>query len=225
METSPPEWFAIAVAVIALVGVLVAQIITLYNERVRRRDEQTKSVREDVHEVMMVFFEFAEFAASPRSITRIENECDAYHDRWAEVAGPLTAKVANMAGRGKHRNVALSLMDGIAIQAFAYREGESVGKNARAGYVQMAWAGFEVVAAWLRSESVPRHSRGVARDARRMRERLDDEYGWRTLIQNGSHRSGVLRHAFRKLRRAAKAAWKKRAADPVAKAWMFLFAK
>jgi hypothetical protein len=138
METSPPTWLAIAVAVIALAGVLVAQSITLYNERSRRRDEQTRAVREDVHEVMMTFFDFADFARTNWPRKRLSEACDPYEEEWDRVAGPLAAGAANMAGRGNHRDAALTLMDGLGLQPTAYREGESIGQSPKVGYVQLA---------------------------------------------------------------------------------------
>lgn len=224
MANSTPTWVAIGVAVIALAGVLVAQSITLYNERSRRRDEQTKVVRKDVHRVMMAFFDFAEFARATRPGRGNEDICDPYEDQWSEVAGPLAAGAANMAGRGKHRDAALALMDGIALQENAYREGEHIGRSPQIGYIQMAWAGFEVVAAWLRGERIPRHARGVTRNARRMRARLEAERDYRVLAEAGGHRTGVVRLASRKALRWGKEIFKKGIAVPVAKAWRFLFA-
>jgi hypothetical protein len=60
-----------------------------------------------------------------------------------------------MACRGKHRDRALELMDGLGLQATAWREGESIGAWPSIGYVQMAWAGFEIVAAWLTRTTHP----------------------------------------------------------------------
>jgi hypothetical protein len=184
METSTPTWLAIAVAVIALAGVLVAQSITLYNERSRRRDEQTRAVREDVHRVMMTFFDFAEFAHTSWPRKRLSEACDPYEEEWDRVAGPLAAGAANMAGRGNHRDAALTLMDGLRLQSTVYREGESIGQSPGVGYVQLSWAGFEVVAAWLRGEPIPRHARRVTRAARRMRARLDAEFAFRARTED-----------------------------------------
>jgi len=220
----PSVWVAILVAVIALVGVLVGQAISLYNARARRRDEQTKSVRKEVQGLMMVFFDFAEFARStpaPRSMTE---RADPYDEEWDRVAGPLAAAAANMAGRGKHRDRTLELMGGLGLQATAWREGESLGAWPRIGYVQMAWAGFEIVASWLRGERMPRHARRVARAARKMRAALDAEYRARELSEDKEHKTGLLRHAWRKARWWARARWRKWVAKPLRASWDFLFA-
>jgi hypothetical protein len=224
MDTATPTWVAMAVAVIALLGVLVAQSITLYNERARRRDEQTKAVRDEVHEVMMAFFAFADFAQATRSVKKRDGACDVYDDEWNRVAGPLAAGAANMAGRGSHRDAALILMDGLGLQATAYRDGESIGDSPRVGYIQMSWAGFEVVAAWLRGERIPRHARHVARAARRMRSRLDAEYLYRERAMDERHRTGVVRLAFRKSRWKLTKAWNRWVVRPVEASWRFLFA-
>ncbi|QEE61173.1 hypothetical protein FVA74_05975 [Salinibacterium sp. dk2585] len=224
METSTPVWVAIVVAVIALLGVLIAQSIALYNERTRRRDEQTKLVREEVHAVMMTFFNFSAFAQTTWPGKRMDTVCEVYDEEWSKVAGPLAAGAANMAGRGRHRDAALTLMDGIGLQSTAYREGESIGQTPQIGYIQMSWAGFEIVAAWLRGEALPRHARRVTRSARRMRTRLDAEYASRRLTENEARPTGVVRFAFRKTRWWVKAQWKKWIARPALKVWNFLFA-
>jgi len=225
MDTSTPALVAIAVAVIALLGVLIAQGITLYNERARRRDEQTKTVRDEVHDVMMVFFDFAEFArVTWPGKKAYEDACEVYEEQWDKVAGPLAAGAANMAGRGRHRNAALTLMDGLGLQSRAYLDGESLGANPRIGYIQMSWAGFEVVAAWLRGEAIPRHARRVTRAARRMRSRWEAERAFRVLQEEKGHRVGVVRLAFRRARWRVKKASRRLIARPVAAAWKFLFA-
>lgn len=66
-DTSADAWIdsatlAIVVAVIALLGVLVAQTITLINERAKRRDELTRAVRDEVQRLMMPFYDWVEFA-------------------------------------------------------------------------------------------------------------------------------------------------------------------
>lgn len=220
----PSVWVAILVAVIALVGVLAGQVITLYNARAQRRDEQTKSVREEVQALMMVFFNFAEFARTTPAPRDMSHKADPYNDEWDRVAAPLAAAAANMAGRGKHRDRALELIDGLGLQAAAWREGESIGTLPRVGYIQMAWAGFEIIAAWLRHERVPRHARRLARAARRMRAALDAEYRARDLEEDGSHKTGVLRLAWRKSRWWIRARWRKWIAGPIKAGWRFLFA-
>ena len=221
---SPSVWVAILVAVIALVGVLVGQTITLYNARAQRRDEQTKSVREEVQGLMMVFFDFAEFARSTPAPRDMAEKADPYDGEWDRVAGPLAAAAANMAGRGKHRDRALELMDGLGLQATAWREGESIGAWPSIGYVQMAWAGFEIVAAWLRGERMPRHARRVARAARKMRAALDAEYRTRELSEDKKHKTGVLRYACLRARWWVRARWRKWVAKPLRASWDFLFA-
>lgn len=217
-------WVAIVVAVIALVGVLIGQAITLYNARAQRRDEQTKSVRAEVQRLMMVFFDFAEFARSTPSPQEMTEKADPYEVEWDRVAGPLAAAAANMAGRGKHRDRALELMDGLGLQARAWDMGESVGAMPNVGYVQMAWAGFEVVAAWLRGERIPRHARRVARAARKMRANVEGEHRSRELHESTDHKTGVLRHAWRKSRWWLRSQWRRWVATPLRRAWDFLFA-
>lgn len=220
----PSVWVAILVAVIALVGVLVGQTITLYNARAQRRDEQTKSVREEVQGLMMVFFDFAEFARNTPAPRNMTEKAAPYDDEWDRVAGPLAAAAANMAGRGKHRDRALELIDGIGLQATAWRAGESIGAWPTVGYVQMAWAGFEIVAAWLRGERMPRHARRVARAARKMRAALEAEYRARELSERKTQKTGVLRYAWREVRRWVRAHWRKWVAKPLRACWDFLFA-
>lgn len=215
---------AILVAVIALVGVLVGQAITLYNARAQRRGEQTKTVRDQVQVLMMVFFDFAEFARSTPSPPELSDAADPYDEEWDRVATPLAAAAANMAGRGRHRDRALELMDGIGLQAHAWREGQSIGRFPRPGYIQMAWAGFEVVAAWLRSEPIPPHARRVARQARKMRDRMDAEYQHRKLHEAPGHKSGIVRRAWRKIRLALRILFRILIVTPTKKVWGFLFA-
>lgn len=215
---------AILVAVIALVGVLVGQAIVLYNARAQRRGEQTKVVRDEVQVLMMAFFNFAEFARSTPAPTNPFDAADPYDEEWDRVATPLAAAAANMAGRGRHRDRALELMDGISLQARAWPDGESIGRTAQIGYSQMAWAGFEVVAAWLRSERIPRHSRRVAREARRMRARLYAEYQHRDRSSAPGHRSGVVRRVWRKARRGLRFLWRWTVVKPAKRVWAFLFA-
>jgi hypothetical protein len=221
---APSVWVAIVVAVIALVGVLVGQAITLYNARAQRRNEQTKTVRDEVQKLMRVFFDFAEFAQSTYPGKKMAQQADLYDEEWGRVAGPLAAMAANMAGRGRHRDAALTLMDGLGRQATAYREGESIGDWPRVGYVQMAWAGFETVAAWLRGERIPLDSRRVVRAARRMRSTLDAEYRWRDLQQKKSHKTGVVRSAWRVSRFWVRGKWKAWFATPARSCWDFLLA-
>lgn len=225
-ETAIPAsvWVAILVAGIALTGVLVGQAITLYNARAQRRDEQTKSVREEVQGLMMVFFDFAEFARSTPAPREMADKADPYDSEWDRVAGPLAAAAANMAGRGKHRDRALELMDGIGLQARAWRDGESIGAWPQVGYIQMGWAGFEVVAAWLRSERIPRQSLRVAQAARKMRARIEAEYRERERSEDANHKPGVLRRAWRSTRWWLRARWRKWIALPTRAAWNFLFA-
>lgn len=220
----PTVWVAILVAVIALAGVLVGQAITLYNARADRRNEQAKSVRDEVQRLMMVFFDFAEFARSTRAPRAMAQQADPYDEEWDRVAGPLAAAAANMAGRGKHRDRALELMDGLGLQATAWRDGLSIGARPSVGYVQMSWAGFEIVAAWLRGERMPGHARKVARAARRMRAALDAEYRARQLDEDETYRSGVLRRAWRRLRWRVRDMFKRWIAKPVRASWDFLFA-
>lgn len=222
---SPSVGVAIIVAFIALAGVLIGQAITLYNARAQRRDEQTKAVRTEVQGLMMAFFNFAEFARST-SEPRLEAEAaDPYDDEWDRVAGTLAAAAANMGGRGKHRTRALELMDGLGLQAAAWQIGESLGPRPRVGYVQMGWAGFEIVAAWLRGERIPRHARRVAREARRMRLRVEAEYAARHVDDFGRHKPGVVRLALRRVRRGAVSRWRRWVRGPIRKAWAYLFAK
>lgn len=218
-------WVAILVAVIALVGVLVGQAITLYNARAQRRNEQTKSVRDEVQVLMMVFFDFAEFARNTPSPRDMAAMADPYDEEWERVAGPLAAAAANMAGRGQHRDRALELMDGLGLQATAWREGESIGEWPRIGYVQMAWAGFEIVAAWLRGERIPRRARRVARAARRMRGALDAEFKARKRSEDTNHKAGVVRQAWRTTRWWVRARWRKWIAGPLKSSWDFFFAE
>ena len=215
---------AILVAVIALVGVLMGQAIVLYNARAQRRGEQTKVVRDQVQVLMMVFFNFAEFARSTPAPADPSDAADPYDEEWDRVATPLAAAAANMAGRGRHRDRALELMDGIGLQARAWPDGESIGRTPQVGYSQMAWAGFEVVAAWLRSERIPRHSRRVARDARKMRARMDAEYQHRDRYNDPGHKSGVVRRVWRKVRRGLRLLWRKLIVKPTKWVWAFLFA-
>lgn len=215
---------AILVAVIALVGVLVGQAIVLYNARAQRRGEQTKVVRDEVQVLMMVFFNFAEFARSTSAPTDQFDAADPYDDEWDRVATPLAAAAANMAGRGRHRDRALELMDGIGLQARAWPNGESIGRTPQIGYSQMAWAGFEVVAAWLRNERIPRHSRRVAREARKMRSKMYAEYQHQARTNVPGHKSGVVRRLWRKVRRALRFLWGTLLMKPAKWLWAFLFA-
>lgn len=217
-------WVALLVAVIALFGVLVGQAINLHNARAQRRGEQTKSVREEVQVLMMVFFDFAEFARITPAPREMADKADPYDEEWDRVAGPLAAAAANMAGRGKHRDRALELMDGLGLQERAWREGESIGALPRIGYTQMAWAGFEIVAAWLRGERMPRHARRVARAARKMRAALEAEYRARELNEDKKHKTGVLRHAWRRGHWWVRARWRELIAKPLRATWDFLFA-
>lgn len=217
-------WVALLVAAIALVGVLVGQAITLHNARAQRRGEQTKSVRDEVQVLMMVFFDFAEFARITPAPREMADKAEPYDEEWDRVAGPLAAAAANMAGRGKHRDSALDLMDGLGLQERAWREGESIGALPNIGYTQMAWAGFEIVAAWLRGERMPRHARGVALAARKMRGALEAEYRTRELNEDKNHKTGVLRRAWRRGRRSVRAHWRKWIAKPLRASWAFLFA-
>lgn len=215
---------AIVVAVIALVGVLVAQAIVLYNARAQRRGEQTKLVRDEVQALMMVFFSFAEFSRSTAAPTDPSEAADPYEEEWDRVATPLAAAAANMGGQGRHRDRALELMDGLGLQSRAYQAGESIGRDPRFGYVQMAWAGFQVVAAWLRGEQIPRHSRRVAHDARKMRARMEAEWQHRSRLEDENYRSGVVRRAWRKIRRRLDSLWERLFAKPMIQVWTFLFA-
>jgi hypothetical protein len=224
MDSSTPLWVAMAVPTFALVGVLIAQSITLFNERARRRDEQTRAVREEVQKVMMAFYTFAEFASQTQSVPGFGKECSPYEDEWDNVATGLAASAANMAGRrGKHRNAALELMDGLGVHSRAYYDGLSPWSNARHGYVQMAWAGFEVVAAWLRGERIPKHPRRVARMARRMRTSLEAEYADRARMES-KRKVGVARMFARRTRWRIRKLWRKVVSGPVQKAWAYLFA-
>lgn len=215
---------AIIVAVIALVGVLVAQTITLFNERAKRRDEQTKVVRDKVQEVMMAFYDYAEFARAATPKASSQQPCEPYDVEWDRVSGLYAAGVAHMAGRGKHRDAALNLIDGIGLQARAFRYGEHVGADPRVGYIQMAWAGFEIVAAWLRGDRMPRHSRRVSRAAARMRARIDAEYRWEALQGTEGHKSGVVRIVAGRIRFWIRRRWRRWVSEPARKAWNFLFA-
>lgn len=217
-------WVAILVAVIALAGVLIGQAITLYNARAQRRDEQAKSVRVEVQGLMMVFFDFAEFARVTTAPRDMAKKADPFDEEWDRVAGPLAAAAANMAGRGKHRDRVLELMDGLGLQRTAWREGESIGDWPKFGYVQMAWAGFEIVAAWLRGERMPRHARGVARAARKMRAALDAEFRSRERDADEKHTTGILRLAWRKARWWIRDHWRLWVTRPIRAVWAFLFA-
>jgi hypothetical protein len=222
-DTSP-ALVAIAVAFVALLGVLISQFITLHNEQARRRAEQAATVRKDVQALMMVFFEFAEFSRSNYSPKRASQACDDFDEQWDNVSGPLAAMAANMAGRGRHRDAALTLMDGIGLQAGAYKKGESIGIVPRVGYVQMAWAGFEVVAAWLRGEGIPRHARGVVKSARVMRSHLEKEQLHREREEDPDYKSGVVRVAARRGRRWVVSHVNGKLLVPIGKLWRFLFA-
>lgn len=227
-DTSADAWIdsatlAIVVAVIALLGVLVAQTITLINERAKRRDELTRAVRDEVQRLMMAFYDWVEFARHTYPGKRIDTQCEPFEEQWATVSPALPATAARMAGRGRHRTVVLTLIDGITIQSTAYREGESIGSTPQAGYTQMGWAAFDTVAAWLRGERVPRHARRTAREAQRMRERLDAEYMWREREMDSNHKSGVVRVALRKSRWWLKARYRA-IAKPIRTGWDYLFA-
>ncbi|MDQ1084713.1 MULTISPECIES: hypothetical protein [Microbacterium] len=224
MEASTPLWVAMAVPTFALVGVLIAQSITLFNERARRRDEQTRVVREEVQKVMMAFYGFAEYANSTEAEAGFGNECTPYEEQWDVVANGLAAGAANMAGgQGRHRTATLELMDGLGALSRADREGLSPWTVPRWGYAQMAWAGFETVAAWLRGERIPRHSRRVARMALQMRKDLDAEYAHRARIE-ADLKTGVVRKFARELRWGVRNRWKKLVSGPAKKFWAYLFA-
>ncbi|WP_341578214.1 hypothetical protein [Microbacterium schleiferi] len=133
-KTSADPWIdsatlAIVVAVIALLGVLVAQTITLINERAKRRDELTRAVRDEVQGLMMAFYDWVEFARHTYPGKRIDTQCEPFEEQWATVSPALPATAARMAGRGRHRTIVLTLIDGITIQSTAYREGESIGST------------------------------------------------------------------------------------------------
>lgn len=215
---------AIVVAVIALVGVLVGQAITLYNARAQRRDEQTKTVRDDVQDLMMAFFEFAEFARSTSAPGSGFDAADPYEKEWDDKAGPLAAIAAKMAGRGRHRDRVLDLMDGLGLQSRAWQEGESIGSRPQDGYMQMAWAGFEIVAAWLRGERMPRQARRVASLAKKMRATMFAEYRARDQSEDPNHSVGVVRQAWRTARWWLRSKWRRQIVGPVKKLWRYLFA-
>ncbi len=215
---------AILVAVIALVGVLVGQAIVLHNARAQRRGEQTKTVRDEVQGLMMVFFDFAEYARTTPAPRNLSEAADPYEEEWDRVATPLAAAAANMAGRGRHRDRALELMDGLGLQSRAWQDGESIGQTPRVGYIQMAWAGFEIVAAWLRNEPMPRHARRVARKAKKMRARIEAEYRARDLSETPGHKAGILRRAWRKSRWTIRGQLKRWIVRPAKWVWNFLFA-
>ncbi|WP_314647567.1 hypothetical protein [uncultured Microbacterium sp.] len=215
---------AIIVAVIALLGVVVTQAITLVNERAKRRDEQTRAVRVEIEKLMMVFFDWTDFARSVHPPKDWAKYCEPFEIEWERVSTPLVAIAAHMAGRGKHRGIVLALIDGISIQGTAFREGESVGSEPRVGYTQMGWAAFDTVAAWLRNERVPRHARHAARLAQLMRKRLDAEFNWRELHMKADHKSGVLRAAARSTINGARRFWRNNISKPLRAAWGFLFA-
>lgn len=217
---------AIVVAVIALVGVIAGQIVNVVSESRRRRDEQAKLVREQVQAVMMIFYDFAEFARSVTPGKPYQRRCEPYEEQWDRVSGPLAAGLAHMAGRGKHRDVALTLVDGISILPTGFREGEYVGDDPRDGYIQMAWGAFETVAAWLRHEIAPRRARRLARDAAKMRAALDSEFRWRRRQESeNDHNSGVVRLAVRKIRWWLRRRWRRWIKEPLNKLWTFLFAE
>ncbi|WP_407360535.1 hypothetical protein [Microbacterium sp. LBN7] len=217
---------AIVVAVIALVGVIAAQIVNVISESRRRRDEQAKLVREQVQAVMMIFYDYSEFARTVTPGKPYQHRCDPYEEQWDRVSGPLAAGLAHMAGHGKHRDVALTLVDGIGLQHIGFREGENVGDDPRAGYIQMAWHGFETVAAWLRHDRVPRQARRLARQAAKMRATLDAEFRWRDRQESGSSRkSGVIRSAARTSKFWLRRHWRDWIKEPAKKLWAFLFAE
>ena len=60
-----------------------------------------------------------------------EDICDPCEEQGNEIATPLAAGAAN------------------SLEAYAYRDSENVGETLRIGSIQLSWAGFEVVAAWL----------------------------------------------------------------------------
>lgn len=197
---------AIIVAVIALVGVLAAQTITLFNERARRRDEKTKLVRDEIQKLMMDYYAFWQFASETWPGKRPEGWCEPYEKQWASVSAGFPAVAAQMAGRGKHRSILLDLQVGLTVQPAAYNMGESIGDHPRSGYLEMAWAAFETVAAWLRTERAPRSAKRAARKARKMRSAVDAEYRWRDHNESGekTKKRGLLRRWARGISTATK---------------------
>ena len=200
MGDESPEWVAIIVAVVALTGVLAGQSITLYNERARRRTEQTKLVREEVHAAMMSFFVFSSYAQDYYPKRDNQYDTDNLSEQWREAAESLAAQVANMGGRGHHRAAALDLMDGLGMQPVAWDMGEGIGTIPKYGYMRLSWEGFEVVGAWLRGERIPRRTRSLVRKVRKMRKRVFAEAAHRRRLEDGTHRSGLLRVAGRRVR-------------------------
>lgn len=215
---------AIVVAVIALLGVLAGQIINMLSESRKRRDSQTAAVRTEVQTLMMAFYNWAEFARSTYTGKFDQKQVELFEEEWVKVSPPLAATAALMAGRGSHRDIVLVLIDGISIQSTALSEGENVGVNLRSGYVQMGWAAFDTVGAWLRGERVPRHARRTARQVRRMRKRLDEEYAWRERRADPGQKMGIIRYAWRQTRFWLRRQWMKIVAKPAKTAWDFLFA-
>lgn len=125
---------------------------------------------------------------------------------------------------GKHRRAALALMDGLGLLSRAYQIGESAWESPRIGYIRMSWAGFEIIAAWLRGERIPRNPQRTARKAVRMRSRLEAEYAHRALNEDRAHKSGVLRRAFWVVCRWVERWGRKLITKPLLRAWKFLLA-
>jgi hypothetical protein len=224
MGNESPEWVAIIVAVVALTGVLAGQSITLYNERARRKTEQTKLVREEVHAAMMSFFVFSSFAQDYYPKRNNQYDTDNLSEQWRKAADKLAAQVANMAGRGHHRATALDLMDGLGMQPLAWEMGEGIGTIPKYGYMRLSWEGFEVVGAWLRGERIPRRTRRLVRKVRRMRKRIFAESAHRRRLEDDTHRSGVLRVAGRRARVATKRLAIKIVVRPSVRMWTKLMA-
>lgn len=214
---------AIIVAVIALLGVLVGQIINLVNESKKRRDGQTAAVRDKVHDLMMALHSYSDFVQETRVTGNPAGHCDPFDLQWRRVYPPLPALAAQMAGRGKHRMAVLELMDSIRLEPNLYHEGLNMNRDPRSDYRELSDAAFETVAAWLRGERVPRAAKRTLRRARKALESLDAEYAWRHRREDGE-KEGVIRFAVRRSLIWVRSFWKERVARPARATWGFFFA-
>ncbi|MGM7696802.1 hypothetical protein [Microbacterium sp. A84] len=226
MDTA--AWVALAVAVIALLGVLAAQTITLFNESRRRRDELTKLVRDDGTKLMMEFYKFSEFATRNQAAKKSADSSwyEAHATQWDLVSPELPSLAARLAGRGKHRTVILSFIDGIRLIPTSHHLEVGLGQTERDDYREISWWAFETAAAWLRGERVPRHARRIARRLRKIERKVDAHYRREDAYKSDAKvPTGVVRKAYNKSMLKLRESIRSRVVEPVRKFWLYLFAE
>lgn len=88
--------------------------------------------------------------------------------------------------------------------------------------MELSWAAFEAVTAWLRGERVPRLARRSARRARRMGRTVMKEYARRDREDRGI-KPGYVRLGLRRATRSTKSYVRTELVEPLRQDWRVLF--